>query len=600
MTRNEWKIMSEYKHPYRDAEFVLNELVDFDALCADAGMEDVNAELASVILTEAGKLGSDVLAPLNVVGDTQHPQLGENGVQQTDGFAEAYQQYMEGGWSSLTPAEEFGGQNLPNVLGTAVNEIWQSSNLAFALCPLLTQGAIESIAHHGSDELKQTYLPKMVSGEWTGTMNLTEPDAGSDLAAVKTRAVPNGDHYLITGQKIFITWGDHQMTDNVVHLVLARLPDAPAGVKGISLFVVPKFLLDENGNPGARNDAHCVSLEHKLGIHGSPTCVMSFGDNEGAVGYLVGEAHKGLAYMFTMMNHARQGVGLQGLGIAERSYQQAVEYAKERLQGTKRDGSRFAIIKFPDVRRMLMQMKSSIEAMRGLAFVAAAEIDRSQFAQDDASAKKHAERVELLTPIVKGWLTELAQEVTYLGTQVNGGMGFIEETGSAQHYRDARILTIYEGTTGIQALDLVGRKTLVNNGEHLSELLAEIETTVEQLEGSEQFAAQGAALREAVASGKAAREWLLENAAEDAAAAGSVSVQFMMMFGYICGAWIMGQSAIKAQAQLDAGNGDPEFLQAKLITAQFFSEHLLPRVKSNLAAIQAGSASIMALNEELF
>ncbi|MBE9397175.1 acyl-CoA dehydrogenase C-terminal domain-containing protein [Pontibacterium sp. N1Y112] len=592
--------MSEYKHPYRDAEFVLNELVDFDALCADAGLEDVNAELASVILTEAGKLGSDVLAPLNVVGDTQHPQLAENGVQESAGFSEAYQQYMEGGWSSLTAAEEFGGQNLPNVLGTAVNEIWQSSNLAFALCPLLGQGAIESIAHHGSDALKQTYLPKMVSGEWTGTMNLTEPDAGTDLAAVKTKAVPNGDHYLITGQKIFITWGDHQMTDNVVHLVLARVPDAPAGVKGISLFVVPKFLLDENGNPAARNDAHCVSLEHKLGIHGSPTCVMSFGDNEGAVGYLVGEENKGLAYMFTMMNHARQGVGLQGLAIAERSYQQAVEYAKDRLQGTKKDGSRFSIIKFPDVRRMLMQMKASIEAMRGLAFVAAAEIDRGHYAQSRDAAQKNNARVELLTPIVKGWLTELAQEVTYLGTQVHGGMGFIEETGSAQHYRDARILTIYEGTTGIQALDLVGRKTLVNGGEHLADLLTEMEATVEQLEGIEPFAAQGAALRDAVESGKSAREWLLDNAAKDAAAAGSVSVQFMMMFGYICGGWIMGQSALKAQAQLDAGQGDAEFLQTKLITAQYYSEHLLPRVQSALAAVKAGSTSVMALSEDQF
>lgn len=592
--------MSEYKHPYRDAEFILNELVNFDALCADAGLDDVNAELASVILTEAGKLGSDVLAPLNTVGDTQHPQLGERGVQETAGFSDAYQQYMEGGWSSLTAAEAFGGQNLPNVLGTAVNEIWQSSNLAFALCPLLGQGAIESIAHHGSDELKRAYLPKMVSGEWTGTMNLTESDAGTDLAAVKTRAVPNGDHYLITGQKIFITWGDHQMTDNVVHLVLARVPDAPAGVKGISLFVVPKFLLDENGNPAARNDAHCVSLEHKLGIHGSPTCVMSFGDNGGAVGYLVGEANKGLAYMFTMMNHARQGVGLQGLAIAERSYQQAVEYAKDRLQGTKRDGSRFSIIKFPDVRRMLMQMKASIEAMRGLAFVAAAEIDRSHYAQDPSAAQNNNARVELLTPIVKGWLTELAQEVTYLGTQVHGGMGFIEETGSAQHYRDARILTIYEGTTGIQALDLVGRKTLVNNGEHLSDLLAEIETTVIQLEGHAQFAAQGAALRSALDAGQEARAWLLENASSDAAAAGSVSVQFMMMFGYICGGWIMGQSALKAQASLDAGHGDTAFLQSKLITAQFYSEHLLPRTLGALMAIKVGSGSIMALPEDQF
>lgn len=592
--------MSEYKHPYRDAEFVLNQLVDFDGLCSEGGLEGVNAELASVILTEAGKLGTDVLGPLNVVGDSEHPVLADNGVNETKGFAEAYAQYAEGGWSSLTAEEQFGGQQLPNVLGTAVNEIWQSSNMAFALCPLLTQGAIESIAHHGSDLLKQQYLPHMVSGAWTGTMNLTEPDAGSDLAAVKSRAVPNGDYYLISGQKIFITWGDHQMTDNVVHLVLARLPDAPAGVRGISLFVVPKFVLDAEGNPAARNDVKCVSLEHKLGIHGSPTCVMSFGDNEGAVGYLVGEENNGLACMFTMMNHARQGVGLQGLAISERSYQQALEYAKERLQGTKKDGSRFTILKFPDVRRMLMQMKTSIEAMRGLAFVAAAEIDRAVYTQEAAAKQKHNARVELLTPIVKGWLTELAQEVTYLGTQVNGGMGFIEETGSAQHYRDARILTIYEGTTGIQALDLVGRKTLLNQGEHLSELLAEIAQTVEQLKEKPQFLAQANALQAALEDGYEARQWLLDNAPEDAAVAGSVSVQFMMMFGYICGGWVMSQSALKAQLQLDEGLGDSEFLNAKLVTAQFFSEHLLPRVKSNLAVIKAGSDSVMALSEDQF
>ncbi len=592
--------MSEYKHPLTDAEFALNEVVGFDALCAENGFDEINAELASVILTEAGKFGTGVLSPLNVVGDTQGVKLTEKGVEETAGFKDAYQQFAEGGWNSLIADEAYEGQGLPNVLGTAVGEIWQSANMAFALCPLLTQGAVEAIAHHGSDELKQTYLPKMVSGEWTGTMNLTEPDAGTDLAAVKTRAVPNGDHYLVTGQKIFITWGDHQMTDNTIHLVLARLPDAPAGVKGISLFVVPKFLLDENGNPGARNDAHCVSVEHKLGIHGSPTCVMSYGDNEGAVGYLVGEAHKGLSYMFTMMNCARQAVGLQGVAIAERSYQQALEYAKDRLQGTNKDGSRFSIIKFPDVRRMLMQMKSGTEAMRALAFVGAAAVDRAGRAADEATQRKEQARLELLTPIVKGWCTELAQELTYLGTQVNGGMGFIEETGSAQHYRDARILTIYEGTTGIQALDLVGRKTLVNKGESLADLLAEIEETVSALEGDANFAEQGKALREALEAGQQARSWLLDNAATDPAAAGAVSVHFMMLFGFLCGGWLMGKSALRAQALLDAGNGDPEFLKGKLVTAQFFSEHLLPRTKASLETIRKGSASIMALSEDQF
>ncbi|MDV7213112.1 acyl-CoA dehydrogenase family protein, partial [Azotobacter beijerinckii] len=485
--------MSDYVHPYRDTEFVLGELVELERFCAEAGLSDVNGELVSAILAEAGRLGSEVLAPLNAVGDTQGARLGERGVEETPGFAGAYGQFVESGWPSLTAAEAWGGQNLPNVVGTAVNEIWHSANMAFALCPMLTQGAIEAIAHHGSAALQAAYLPKLVSGEWTGTMNLTEPDAGSDLAAIKARAVPNGDHYLISGQKIFITWGDHQMTDNVVHLVLARLPDAPTGVKGISLFVVPKFLLDAQGRPGACNDAQCVSLEHKLGIHGSPTCVMSFGEKEGAVGYLVGEPHKGLACMFTMMNHARQSVGLQGLSISERAYQQARQYAKERLQGTRKDGSRFPIIEFPDVRRMLLQMKASIEAMRALALVAAAEVDRTAHAPDADVAARHQGRVDLLTPIVKGWLTELAQEVTSLGVQIHGGMGFIEETGAARHYRDARILTIYEGTTGIQALDLVGRKTLLNKGELLGSLLDEIGETVARLERAGPFAAQARA-----------------------------------------------------------------------------------------------------------
>ncbi len=592
--------MSEYKHPCMDAEFVLNEVVGFDDLCAENGFDEINAELASVILTEAGKLGAGVLAPLNVIGDTLGCQLGDNGVEEAAGFKQAYQQFVEGGWNSLVADEAYGGQGLPNVLGTAVNEIWQSANLSFSLCSLLTQGAVEAIAHHASDELKQAYLPKMISGEWTGTMNLTEPDAGTDLAAVKTRAVPNGDHYLISGQKIFITWGDHQMTDNIVHLVLARLPDAPVGVKGISLFIVPKFLLDENGNPTRRNDAHCVSVEHKLGIHASPTCVMSYGDREGAVGYLVGEENQGLSCMFTMMNCARQAVGNQGVAIAERAYQQAVAYAKERLQGTNKDGSRFAIIKFPDVRRMLMQMKASVEAMRSLALVGSAAVDRAARSQGEAEQRKQQARLDLLTPIVKGWITELAQEVTYLATQVHGGMGFIEETGSAQHYRDARILTIYEGTTGIQALDLVGRKTLLNKGESLADLMGEIEATVMALEAREAFAEQGKALRAALEAGQQARTWLLDNAANDPATAGGVSVHFMMLFGYLCGGWLMGQAALRAQALLASDQGDPEYLKAKLVTAQFFSDHLLPRTRASLETLMKGSDSIMALSEDQF
>ncbi|MEZ5451331.1 MAG: acyl-CoA dehydrogenase [Thiothrix sp.] len=587
-----------YVHPYQDAEFVLRHIVGFDALCTDAGLDEINTDLAVAILDEAGKMGAEVLAPLNRVGDANPAKLGESGVEQSPGFKEAYSQFAEAGWLSLTVREEFGGQNLPNVLGTAVNEIWQSANLAYGLCPLLSQGAMESIAHHASAALQQAYLPKMAAGEWTGTMNLTEPDAGSDLAAVKTRAIAEGDHYRISGQKIFITWGDHQMTPNIVHLVLARLPDAPAGVKGISLFIVPKFMLDENGEPGERNAVQCLSLEHKLGIHGSPTCVMEF---DQAVGYLVGEANKGLSYMFTMMNHARQSVGLQGLAIAERAYQQARQYAKERLQGTRRDGSRIPIIQHPDVRRMLLTMKACIEAMRALAFTASAEIDRARYAQDATQKALHAARVELLTPIVKGWLTEMSQELTSLGIQVHGGMGYVEETGAAQHYRDARILTIYEGTTGIQAIDFIGRKTLADQGAALLALLQEMDQVADELREityPDQHVCKG--FENALGMGVEAREWVLSHAADDAHFAGSASVNFLMLFGYFCGGWLLVSGALQAKAMLDTGAGDTDFLQAKLLSARFYCEHVLPRAGACLAALKAGSSSIMAMSEDQF
>ncbi|HMT93874.1 MAG TPA: acyl-CoA dehydrogenase [Thiolinea sp.] len=587
-----------YTHPYQDADFVLRHVVKFDELCADAGLDEANMDLAVAVLEEAGKMGSEVLAPLNWSGDQAGISLGAYGVQEAPGFKEAYQQFAEAGWLSLGAEPEFGGQGLPNVLNTAVNEIWQSANISFALCPMLSMGAMESIGHHASHELQSTYLPKMASGEWTGTMNLTEPDAGSDLAAVKTRAVPNGDHYLVTGQKIFITWGDHQMTENIIHLVLARLPDAPAGVKGISLFVVPKFLLDAEGNPAERNAAHCLSVEHKLGIHASPTCVMEFKD---AIGYIIGEPNKGLSYMFTMMNHARQAVGLQGLSISERAYQQARVFARERLQGTRRDGSRIPIIEHPDVRRMLMVMRASNEAMRALALVAAAEVDRAKHAADVDAKAQHAGRVELLTPIVKGWLTELSQEMTYLNIQIHGGMGFIEETGAAQHYRDARILTIYEGTTGIQALDFIGRKTLSDQGAALALYLAEMQVTAEALRADNNLPASIVeGLESAIERGVMAREWLLKSASTDVNLAGSASVNFLMLFGYLSGGWLMAKEAAVAQAQLAAGEGDAQFLKNKLITAQFYAEHLLPRTQAHLAAMLAGSETIMGLAEDAF
>jgi len=592
--------MSEYSYPYKDAAFIFEQLVGFDQLCEEGGLTDVNSELAAAILEEAGRLGSEVIAPLNVVGDREGAKMDENGVREAPGFAEAYRQYRDNGWSSLPFDEKHGGQGMPKIIGTAAEEIWQSSNLGFSLCPLLTHGAVDALEKHGSDQLKSLFLAKMISGEWTGTMNLTEPQAGSDLAAINTRAVPDGDCYRVIGQKIFITWGDHQMTGNIIHLVLARLPDAPAGVHGISMFLVPKFLLDEHGQPGERNDVRCVSLEHKLGIHGSPTCVMAFGDNGGAVGYLVGEAHRGLMAMFTMMNAARQSVGLQGLSLASRSYQQALAWARERLQGTNSDGSRFPIIEFPDVRRMLMLMKAGTESMRGLAYLTAAEIDRSRLASDPVRSASHHARVELLTPIVKGWLTEIAQELTSYGIQIHGGMGFIEETGSAQYYRDARITTIYEGTTGIQANDLVGRKILADGGEALADLLREIQATAEALGANESTSATGNALHLAVQAGVEARQWVLDHARESRAVAGAAGVNFLMLLGYLCGGWIMGLSAHKASNLLAEGGGDAAFLKAKLVTANFYCDHFLPRAGACLASVKAGPESIMAMPLDQF
>ncbi len=592
--------MSDYRFPYKDAAFILNEVLGFEQMCSDAGLEEVNAELATAILEEAGRLGSEVFAPLNAVGDREGATLGENGVQESPGFADAYRQYVDNGWASLAADQQYGGQDMPKMLAAAVVEIWDSSNLGLSLCPLLTTGAVTALAAHGSDELKNTYLPAMVSGQWSGSMCLTEPAAGSDLAAVTSKAVPEGDHFLVTGQKIFITWGDHQMTENIIHLVLARLPDAPAGVKGISLFLVPKFLLDENGQPGERNDVYCVGIEHKLGIHGSPTCSMNFGDNGGAIGYLVGKPHNGLMAMFTMMNEARQGVGIQGLGVSERSYQQALTYAKERLQGTRSDGSRFPIIEFPNVRRMLMLMKSVTEAMRGLIYIAAAQADRTRWAKRPEEAHRQAARTALYTPIVKGWISELSQEITSYGIQVHGGMGYVEETGSAQHYRDARILTIYEGTTGIQGLDLAGRKILADKGMALQELLDEIQATADDLSSVTGLAGMAAALREAVQTGGEARAWLLEYASRDRDAVGGASVNFLMLLGYVCGGWVMGQSALKAARLLEAGGGDEAFLCTKQVTAQFYFDHVLPRAGSCLATIKSGSDSMMALAAEQF
>ncbi len=594
--------MTTYIAPTLEMQFVLNELAGLDTVNTLPGFEEATPDLVDAVLEEAARLASEVLAPLNKIGDIEGSKLIDGNVVVPQGFADAYRAFVEGGWAGLSRNPEFDGQGLPGLVSTAVDEMWNAANLSFSLCPLLTSGAVEALEAHADEALKRIYLPKLVTGEWTGTMNLTEPQAGSDLSTVRTKAVPDGDHYRITGQKIYITWGDHGLTENIVHLVLARLPDAPDGVKGISLFVVPKFLVNEDGTLGEHNDVHAVSLEHKLGVNASPTCVMSFGDEDGAVGYLLGEPNKGLACMFTMMNHARLGVGIQGVAIAERALQQAVEYARDRVQGSApgKDG-RVTIIHHPDVRRMLMLMRSQTEAMRAVAYLTAAALDQSHSAPDAAERARFQTRVDLLTPVVKAWSTEVAQEVTTLGVQVHGGMGYIEETGAAQFFRDGRIITIYEGTTGIQANDLVGRKIVRDGGQAMRDLLTDIETVESALDGAgEACAGIKGALSEGRAALARATDWLLETHPNDVHAAGSAAVNLLMLMGTVVGGWQMARAALAAHAKLESNEGDAKFYQSKLITARFYAEHVLPRSGSYLAAVLAGSESIMALDDEYF
>ncbi|GGB94397.1 acyl-CoA dehydrogenase [Marinobacterium zhoushanense] len=589
--------MSEYTYPHNEALFLFNRVLRIPELCQQAGLDELNDELISAVLGEAARFGSERLAPSNRDGDLNPAYMTDDGVQEPSGFAELYREFCDAGWPALIAPTEFGGQGLPNVLSVAVHEIWNSANLSWALAPLLTQGAMEALVAHGSDQLKSRWLAKLVSGEWTGTMNLTEPDAGSDLAALRTRAEPEGDHYRIKGQKIFITWGDHKMASNIVHLVLARLPDAPPGVKGISMFLVPKYLLDENGEPGEKNDLRAVSLEHKMGIHGSPTCVMSYGETQGAIGYLVGEEHQGLACMFTMMNSARQAVGLQGLAVAERAYQAARQYARERVQG-EIDGQRVTIIHHPDVRRMLAQMKAANEAMRALAYEAAAEVDRARLAGDEQSRAAHEARVALYTPIVKGWLTELAQEVVSLAMQTHGGMGYIEETGVAQYVRDARILPIYEGTTGIQALDLVGRKILADQGRALEALLADIDASLAAADRAGERVKQRMA--QALSTVRETIALLMEGGENDPLSARAGCVGLMMQLGYLCGGWMQLRASQCAGELLLQGEGDEPFLMARQLSAELYADLLLPRSESLKYAILTNASALMAIGEEQF
>ncbi|MBV8507955.1 MAG: acyl-CoA dehydrogenase C-terminal domain-containing protein [Alphaproteobacteria bacterium] len=596
--------MTTYRAPIRDMRFVINELAGLERLAALPGYEEVSPDIAEAVLEEAAKLAGEVLAPLNKLGDERGASLTKEGVMAADGFGAAYRQFVENGWNGLSGDPEYGGQGLPSLIMAATVEMWNSANMSFALCPLLTAGATEAVKTHADDELKRRFLPKLVSGEWSGTMNLTEPQAGSDLSAVRTRAVPEGDHYRITGQKIFITWGDHDMTDNVVHLVLARLPDAPEGTRGISLFLVPKFLVAPDGSLAERNDVACASIEHKLGIHASPTCVMSFGEKEGAIGYLVGQENEGLPHMFTMMNEARQKVGLQGLGIAEGAYQAARDYAKERVQGRpvgQRSGDRVTIIHHPDVRRMLLTMKSQIEAMRALGYVLSADADFAHRHPDAAQRQRHQARIDLLTPVLKGWCTELGVEIASLGIQVFGGMGYIEETGAAQYLRDGRIATIYEGTTGIQAGDLVGRKLTMDNGRAMAELVGEIRAVEGRLGGSDNV--DFPAIRENLAIGiqalEQATQWILQTIDQDPNAALGASVNYMMLTGYVCGGWQMARAALAARNRL-LGGADEDFYQTKIATSRFYAEQILPKATALLAAVRSGASTALALPAEQF
>jgi hypothetical protein len=598
-----------YLAPVKDMLFGIKHLANIELVAQLPGFEDAGYDTAQAVLEECAKFNQDVLAPLNWEGDKNPSSWKDMAVTTTPGFKEAFKQYAEGGWQGLQHPVDFGGQGLPKIIGAACGEMLNSANMSFALCPLLTDGAIEALLTAGSDELKATYLEKLVSGQWTGTMNLTEPQAGSDLAAVRTRAEPQGDGtYKVFGTKIFITYGEHDMAENIVHLVLARVPGAPEGVKGISLFVVPKFLVNADGTLGERNDAWCVSIEHKLGIKASPTAVLQFGDNGGAVGYLVGQENRGLEYMFIMMNAARYAVGVQGIAIAERAYQKAVGYAKDRVQSRPVDGSIAAsapIIHHPDVKRMLMTMRASTEGCRALALTAAAAYDAAHHHPDADARKQNAAFYEFMVPLVKGYSTEQSLEVTSMGVQVHGGMGFIEETGAAQYYRDAKILTIYEGTTAIQANDLVGRKTARDGGQTAKGIAAQVEATEAEL------LAQGGAQAAAVAKKlKAARlafvdvvEFIAANTRANPNAAFAGSVPYLMLAGNLMAGWQLARSLLVAEAALasgDCGDFGPAFMQAKITTARFYADHILVRVPGVRDAIVEGAGSVTELALDSF
>ncbi len=592
--------MSEYHAPIDDMQFVLHNVAGLDQILELDEFQEMDRDLVAAILDESSKFSTNILDPLNRVGD-EHGSICENSeVTTPPGWKAAYRQFIDGGWNGLSFDVERGGQGLPWLVATAVQEMWHSCNMSFGLCPLLTQGAIRALELHGSKEQQDTYLERLISGEWTGTMNLTEAQAGSDLAAIRTRAVAENTHYRIKGQKIFITYGEHDLTENIIHFVLARCTDSPDGVKGISMFIVPKFLVNEDGSLGERNDLRCVSLEHKLGIHASPTAVMSYGDDEGAIGFLIGEKNRGLEYMFTMMNLARHAVGVEGLAIAERAYQHALEYARQRVQGTaigSRD--RVAIIQHPDVRRMLMTMKSLIDAMRCLAYFTAGVFDLSLKHPDEIARQNNADLLGLLIPLVKGWCAESGNEVAYIGVQIHGGMGFIEETGAAQYLRDVRITPIYEGTTGIQANDLIGRKVLRGNREILERLITDITQSIAAIDQeNDNLVAVSSAVKNALDHFKRATEWVYETGESRPDVTAAASVGYMNVFALTVAGWLMLESASTAAARIAAESGNQSHLEEKLITAKYFATHVLPRTQAHADAVINSSTIALALSED--
>jgi alkylation response protein AidB-like acyl-CoA dehydrogenase len=602
--------LQDYQTPLADMQFVLSELIDMESVLALYPDSGLTADLVDSVLTEAARLAEGVMSPAD--------ETGKSGVQWKDGavitppgYRDAYSQFVEGGWHSLSCRPEYGGQGFPRAISAIVDEMWRGSNLALNGCMTLTRGAIEAIELRGSDALKSTYLPKLIRGDWTGSMNLTEPQAGSDLSAIRTRAEPQPDgSYRLFGQKIFISWGRHDLTDNVVHLVLARTPDAPEGVKGISLFLVPQQFPDADGNAGERNDVHCAAIEKKIGQHGSPTCVMLYGSGEypvggqnGAVGYLVGDLNRGLEIMFIMMNEARFGVGLEGLAGSERALQTARAYARERIQGSEVGGTpgvKVPIIRHPDVRRMLMRMKSATEGMRALSAVLAAAIDRMHASADAADREDARGFVDLMTPIFKGWNTEVAVEVATMGVQMHGGMGFMDECTASQHYRDVRIMPIYEGTTAIQANDLVGRKIARDKGASTMRLAEAIRTTASELNAVPGLASIGGTLSSAAQAIEEVVAFILDNYDSNPREVLGVAVPILQLFWLASVGWQLGRSALAANRRLSRSADDVAFLKTKIITAHFFAEHWMPAIDGLLGEVRNGSSSLLQIPDDQF